>query len=62
MLNRQYKTGKLDEKKYMNILTKSMFQDGWNRIWTVGANNLKWYRYDEGQWKKDSPTGNLSFM
>jgi len=60
-LNRRFQSGQLDERTYTNILNKSMFKDGWNRIWAVGVNTLQWYRYNDGQWVKDTPTGNLSF-
>ncbi len=60
-LNTRYQFGGLDESSYMNILNSSMFQDGWNRTWAVGANTLHWYRYDKGSWIKDTPTGNLMF-
>ena len=54
-----YHGGELDRGSYMNILEKSVFIDGWNRIWSVGANSLNWYRYDRSSWVHDSPVGSL---
>lgn len=55
-----YTKGELDQKGYMNILTKSVFQDSWNRIWSIGANSLRWYRLDSGRWIPDQPVGTLA--
>lgn len=55
-----YTRGELDQKGYMNILTKSVFQDSWNRIWSIGANSLRWYRLDSGRWIPDQPVGTLA--
>jgi len=55
-----YTRGELDQEGYTNILTKSMYQDSWNRIWSIGANSLRWYRLDSGRWIPDQPVGTLA--
>ena len=55
-----YLSGGIDEESYLNIYEKSVFVDGWNRRWAVGANSLKWYRYEAGNWVNDIPTGTLA--
>ena len=58
-LNKYYHSGGVDWASYTNILKRSIFIDGWNRKWSVGADTLQWYRYENGQWVRDIPTGTL---
>ena len=55
-----YMRGELDQNGYMNMLTKSVFQDSGNRIWSIGANSLRWYRLASGRWIRDQPVGTLA--
>jgi hypothetical protein len=61
-LNAYYKSGGIDETSYKNILERSIFLDNWNRRWAVGANSLRWYRYNNGNWISDVPNGTLSIV
>jgi len=61
-LNAYYKSGGIDEASYKKILERSIFLDGWNRKWAVGANSMRWYRYDNNSWIPDVPTGTLSII
>lgn len=61
-LKAYYKSGGIDETSYKNILERSIFLDTWNRRWAMGANSLRWYRYNNGNWIPDFPTGTLSIV
>lgn len=61
-LKAYYKSGGIDEASYKKILERSVFLDGWNRKWAVGANSMRWYRYDNNSWIPDAPTGTLSMI
>jgi hypothetical protein len=56
-----YLSGGIDEQSYLNIHEKSIFIDGWDRRWAVGANSLIWYRYESGNWVKDIARAQASF-
>lgn len=54
-----YYEGNIERASYMNILKNSIFLDGWSRVWSIGANSLKWYRFERQNWIPDIPVGSL---
>jgi len=48
-----------DESKYLWLIQDLVMLDEEGHYWCAGAEDSKWYRYQEGNWVPDEPVGTL---
>lgn len=54
--------GKVDPQTYYWLFSDIVIIDEKKRFWSVGADSLKWYRSQNGEWIIDIPSGKLQII
>lgn len=54
-LQEQLLRGELDEEEFKTEVEQLRFEDTQGRQWKIGWYTGEWYRYEQGQWIKDTP-------
>lgn len=55
-LQEQLLRGELDEEEFKTEVEQLRFEDTQGRQWKIGWYTGEWYRYEQGQWIKDTPS------
>ncbi len=54
--------GEVDPQTYYWLFSDIVVIDENQRYWSVGADSLKWYRSQNGEWINDTPSGKLKII